>query len=149
MGPELKSIEDIKSIRLKSRYADEKIRIAIISHDSKKPDMVAFVMKNIDLFKSSDIHIVATGTTGKHIEESGLDVECVNSGPFGGDAQIASMLVEGKIDCVIFLIDPMYSHPHEVDIHMLLRLCNVYDIPLATNLSTAKILIQSIKNAIF
>lgn len=122
------------------------MNIAIIAHDNKKVDMVAFVMKNLDFFKSDDITIFATGTTGKHIEEAGLDVECLKSGPMGGDAQIASLLVESKIDMVLFFIDPLYSHPHEVDINMLLRLCNVYNIPLASNHSTAKLLIKGIKN---
>jgi methylglyoxal synthase len=121
------------------------MNIAIIAHDNKKADMVAFVMKNLDFFKSDDITIFATGTTGKHIEEAGLDVECLKSGPMGGDAQIASLLVESKIDMVLFFIDPLYSHPHEVDINMLLRLCNVYNIPLASNHSTAKLLIKGIK----
>jgi len=121
------------------------MKIAIIAHDNKKPDMVAFIMKRLDFFKNPKIRIFATGTTGKHIENSGLDVECLKSGPLGGDAQIASLLVDGNIDVVLFFIDPLYSHPHEVDIHMLMRLCNVYDIPLATNYSTAKMVIDSIK----
>jgi len=121
------------------------MKIAIIAHDNKKPDMVAFIMKRLAFFKNPKIRIFATGTTGKHIENSGLDVECLKSGPLGGDAQIASLLVDGNIDVVLFFIDPLYSHPHEVDIHMLMRLCNVYDIPLATNHSTAKMIIDSIK----
>jgi methylglyoxal synthase len=121
------------------------MKIAIIAHDNKKPDMVAFIMKRLAFFKNPKIRIFATGTTGKHIENSGLDVECLKSGPLGGDAQIASLLVDGNIDVVLFFIDPLYSHPHEVDIHMLMRLCNVYDIPLATNYSTAKMVIDSIK----
>jgi methylglyoxal synthase len=122
------------------------MKIAIIAHDNKKADMVAFVIKRLDFFHRKDVEIVATGTTGKHIEDAGLDVDCLKSGPLGGDAQIAAMLVEGKIDLVLFFIDPLYSHPHEVDIHMLMRLCNVYDVPLASNLSTAKLIINSISN---
>jgi methylglyoxal synthase len=117
------------------------MKIAVIAHDGKKADMVAFVMKRLDFFKKVDI--VATGTTGKHIEHAGLRVDRVKSGPQGGDAQIASQLVEGRIDVVLFFIDPLFSHPHEVDIHMLMRLCNVYDIPLATNYSTASRLIKT------
>ncbi len=123
------------------------MNIAIIAHDNKKADMVAFVLKRIDFFKNPENHIIATGTSGKHIEHAGLVVDKVLSGPMGGDAQIASLLVEGNIDLVLFFIDPMFSHPHEVDIHMLLRLCNVYDVPLATNYSTAKHLINSLENA--
>jgi methylglyoxal synthase len=123
------------------------MKIAIIAHDNKKADMVAFVMKRLDFFHRDDVELVATGTTGQHILHAGLIVERLNSGPLGGDAQIASLLVEGKLDMVLFFIDPLHSHPHEVDIHMLLRLCNVYDIPLATNYSTASKLIQSIQKA--
>jgi methylglyoxal synthase len=123
------------------------MKIAIIAHDNKKADMVAFVMKRLDFFHRDDVELVATGTTGQHILHAGLIVERLNSGPLGGDAQIAALLVEGKLDMVLFFIDPLHSHPHEVDIHMLLRLCNVYDIPLATNYSTASKLIQSIEKA--
>lgn len=121
------------------------MKIAIIAHDNKKADMVAFVMKRLSFFKNPKIKLFATGTTGKHIEDSGLEVERLKSGPLGGDAQIASLLVEGNIDVVLFFIDPLYSHPHEVDIHMLMRLCNVYDVPLATNYSTARMIVDSIK----
>ena len=118
------------------------MNIAIIAHDNKKADMVAFVMKRMDFFKKPGTKIYATGTTGKHIQHAGLTVDCLKSGPYGGDAQIASLLVDGKIDMVLFFIDPLFSHPHEVDIHMLMRLCNVYDVPLATNYSTAKMLVD-------
>lgn len=123
------------------------MNIAIIAHDNKKADMIAFVMKRLEFFRTPGIQIFSTGTTGSHIIHSGLDnVTCFKSGPLGGDAQIASYIVEGKIDAVLFFIDPLYSHPHEVDIHMLLRLCNVYDVPLGTNHSTAKIIVKNLKN---
>lgn len=121
------------------------MNIAIIAHDNKKADMVAFVMKRMDFFKQENVNIYATGTTGKHIENAGLDVNCLLSGPMGGDAQIAAKLVEGQIDMVLFFIDPLFSHPHEVDVQMLMRLCNVHDIPLATNYSTAKCLVSYFK----
>ena len=122
------------------------MNIAIIAHDNKKADMVAFVMKRLDFFNNKDVKLYATGTTGTHIKHAGgLEVECLKSGPLGGDAQIAALIVESKIDMVLFFIDPMFSHPHAVDIHMLMRLCNVYDIPLATNYATANILIKSEK----
>lgn len=121
------------------------MNIAIIAHDNKKADMVAFVMKRMDFFKQENVSIYATGTTGKHIENAGLDVNCLLSGPMGGDAQIAAKLVEGQIDMVLFFIDPLFSHPHEVDVQMLMRLCNVHDIPLATNYSTAKCLVSYFK----
>ena len=100
-------------------------------------------MKRLNFF--SKVDIVATGTTGQHIEHAGLDVDLKNSGPKGGDAQIASELVDGKIDGVLFFIDPLTSHAHEVDVQMLLRLCNVYNIPIATNYATAKLLVEAIE----
>jgi methylglyoxal synthase len=119
------------------------IRIAVIAHDGKKADMVAFIMKRLDFFKKVDV--MATGTTGKHIEHAGLDVNCLKSGPLGGDAQIASLISDGKIDAVVFFIDPLGLHPHQVDVNMLLRICNVYNIPLATNYSTASLVISGLK----
>jgi len=109
------------------------MKIAIIAHDNKKADMVAFVLKRLDFFQRKDVELIATGTTGAHIEHAGLKVIRVFSGPQGGDAQIAARLVEGNIDAVLFFIDPLFSHPHEVDVQMLMRLCNVHDVPLATN----------------
>lgn len=118
-------------------------RIAVIAHDGKKADMVAFIMKRLDFFREVDV--VATGTTGKHIEHAGLDVNCLKSGPLGGDAQIASLISDGEIDAVVFFIDPLGLHPHQVDVNMLLRICNVYNIPLATNYSTASLVISGLK----
>jgi methylglyoxal synthase len=118
-------------------------RIAVIAHDGKKADMVAFIMKRLDFFREVDV--MATGTTGKHIEHAGLDVNCLKSGPLGGDAQIASLISDGEIDAVVFFIDPLGLHPHQVDVNMLLRICNVYNIPLATNYSTASLLISGLK----
>lgn len=117
-----------------------KLNFAVIAHDEKKADMVAFIMKRLDFFKN--VNIFATGTTGKHIEFAGCDVNKFKSGPLGGDAQIAAMIVDKKIDCVVFFIDPLSSHPHEVDVQMLLRICNVTDTPIATNYSTASKLVQ-------
>ena len=118
-------------------------RIAVIAHDGKKADMVAFIMKRLDFFRKVDV--MATGTTGKHIEHAGLDVNCLKSGPLGGDAQIASLISDGEIDAVVFFIDPLGLHPHQVDVNMLLRICNVYNIPLATNYSTASLVISGLK----
>ena len=122
------------------------IRIAVIAHDGKKADMVAFIMKRLDFFRKVDV--VATGTTGKHIEHAGLDVNCLKSGPLGGDAQIASLISDGEIDAVVFFIDPLGLHPHQVDVNMLLRICNVYNIPLATNYSTASLVISGLEKKI-
>jgi methylglyoxal synthase len=117
--------------------------IACIAHDSKKDDMVAFVQSNRQYFESC--HLIATGTTGSRIAEAtGLTIEPMLSGPLGGDAQIAARVAEGRVALVIFLVDPLYAHPHEPDIQGLLRVCNVYNIPLATNLATAKILLSAV-----
>jgi methylglyoxal synthase len=118
-----------------------KFNIAVIAHDNKKADMVAFIMKRLEFFKRK-ANIYATGTTGKHIEFAGVKVNRLESGPMGGDAQIAAKIVDKEIDYVIFFIDPLSSHAHEVDVQMLLRLCNVHDTPIATNYSTASKLIK-------
>ena len=127
-----------------AKEVKKKLKIALIAHDGKKADMVAFVMKRLDFFK--DVDIVATGTTGKHITHAGLDVNCLKSGPMGGDAQIASMVSDGQIDGIVFFIDPLDVHPHQVDVNMLLRICNVYNTPLATNYSTASLVIEGFKS---
>jgi methylglyoxal synthase len=117
------------------------MNIALIAHDGKKADIVAFVMKRLEFFHQKEVTLVATGTTGSHIKHAGLEVNCLKSGPRGGDAQIASMIIDGKIDAVVFFIDPMEAHAHQVDVNMLLRICNVYNVPLATNYSTASLMI--------
>jgi len=113
------------------------VKLAIIAHDGKKAEMVSFLMGNVDFLKRESMAIVATGTTGSHVEAAGLKVQKMLSGPLGGDAQIATMVAEGEIDLVLFFRDPLDKHPHEPDIHMLLRLCDVHNIPLATNPATA------------
>lgn len=119
------------------------MKIALIAHDNKKADMVAFVSKRLDFFNRKDIEIIATGTTGDKVRHAGIkDVKTVLSGPLGGDAEIASMVVNGEIDLVIFMRDPLGKHPHDVDISMLMRLCDVHEIPLATNYRTASHLIK-------
>jgi len=118
--------------------------IALIAHNGKKPDMVALVMQNKDIF--SKYKLVATGTTGGLVKKAGLEVDLLQSGPKGGDAQIATMAVEDKLICVLFLVDPLDVHPHQVDVNMLLRICNVHNVPIATNIATAEILVRGIKD---
>ena len=109
------------------------MRIAVIAHDGKKADMVSFVMKRLDFFKKDEVELVGTGTTGTMIQHAGLKVDLVASGPMGGDAEIGAMVTKGEVDCVLFFRDPLDKHPHDVDISMLMRLCDVHDVPLATN----------------
>lgn len=117
-------------------------RLAIIAHDGKKADLVAFATFNRNRLK--DYELVATGTTGKLlVEKVGLEVECLASGPLGGDVQIASRVAEGEVDAVLFIVDPLDKHPHDPDIQTLLRICNVRNVPLATNIATADVLISS------
>lgn len=118
--------------------------IAIIAHDGKKAEMVAFVKDHLDLFQRKSINLVATGTTGSYMERAGLTVEKMASGPFGGDAQIAGRIVEGQVDMVIFFRDPLGKHPHEVDVSMLMRICDVHNIPLATNPAAARLFVNGL-----
>ena len=116
--------------------------IALIAHDGRKVDMVAFATYNRERLSRFDL--VATSTTGLLLQEKvGLDVTRLLSGPMGGDAQIAAMIVEGKIRAVIFLVDPLSAHPHDPDIRTILRVCNVHNIPLATNVASADLLMTS------
>jgi methylglyoxal synthase len=119
--------------------------IAIIAHDGKKAEMAAFIRDHYALFRRQEVKLVATGTTGAHVEKAGYIVEKLSSGPLGGDAQIASRIVEGKVDMVIFFRDPLGKHPHDPDIFMLMRICDVHNIPLATNEATAAMLIEAIR----
>ncbi len=119
-------------------------KIAIIAHDGKKAQMVSFIMHHLSSFGRDNLMIYATGTTGKHVEEAGVKVQKLLSGPLGGDAQIAQMVCLKELDMVIFFRDPLGMHPHEPDVQMLMRLCDVHDVPLATNPSTAKLLIQNL-----
>ncbi|MFB5946961.1 methylglyoxal synthase [Albibacterium profundi] len=122
---------------------EEKTTIALIAHDGKKPEMIEFVKQYHDELKA--YKIVATGTTGKRITETGLDVDCKLSGPKGGDAQIAAMAAEGQLRGILFFRDPLGMHPHEPDIQMLMRICDVHDVALATNPATAKLILLGLQ----
>ncbi|SFL49586.1 methylglyoxal synthase [Rugamonas rubra] len=119
-------------------------RIALIAHDKKKDDMIALAGEYLDFLRSCSL--TATGTTGGRLaNELGLKVERKHSGPFGGDLQIGSLLVEGRIDCVIFLRDPMTPQPHEPDINALVRACDVHNIPCATNMTSAHLVLSQLQ----
>jgi methylglyoxal synthase len=120
------------------------MEIAIIAHDGKKADMVQFLNKNKTILLQEKIHLVTTGTTGSKAENAGFVVTKMLSGPLGGDAQIAGRVAEGTIQMVFFFKDPLSSHPHEADINMLIRVCDVHNVPLATNEATAQLLLNAI-----
>lgn len=116
--------------------------IALVAHDGKKQELVAWCDKNKDILKNH--FLCGTGTTAKLIaEKTGLPVKGYCSGPLGGDQQIGSRIVEGGIDFLIFLWDPLESQPHDPDVKALLRIAVVYDIPVANNLATADFLLAS------
>lgn len=120
-----------------------KPRIALIAHDKKKDDMIALAGQYADFLRGCQL--IATGTTGGRLtSELGLTVERKHSGPFGGDLQIGSDLVDGKIDAVVFLRDPMTPQPHEPDINALVRACDVHDVACATNVATARLVLRQL-----
>ena len=124
------------------------MKIALIAHDKKKNDMIELAIKYKDVLAPHDL--CATGTTGTLVMgETGLKITRMKSGPLGGDQQIGSMIAEGKLDLVIFLRDPLTAQPHEPDVSALLRLCDVQNIPLATNVKSACIILDALNNGIF
>ncbi|MBB4826538.1 methylglyoxal synthase [Sporosarcina luteola] len=124
------------------------MNIALIAHDQKKDEMVNFTIAYEHIF--SQYTLYGTGTTGKRImEETDLHVNRLMSGPLGGDQQIGSMIATGELDLIIFFRDPLTAQPHEPDVSALLRLCDVYGVPLATNIATAELLIRAIEKGYF
>ena len=124
------------------------MNIALIAHDKKKDDLVELVIEYKDTLKKH--RLFATGTTGgRVIDETGLDVHRFKSGPLGGDQQIGAYISDQKIDLVIFIRDPLTMQPHEPDISALLRLCDVYEIPLATNIGTAEPILRALSVGVF
>jgi len=119
------------------------VRIALIAHDERKPEMVSLVADHREYLATVDL--VATGTTGgRIIDETGLSVDRKLSGPDGGDVMIAGEIAEGDVDAVVFLRDPQTAQPHEPDISALLRICDVHDVPLATTRSGAEYLLDGL-----
>ena len=121
------------------------MRIALIAHDKKKPELLDFVKHHINVFQTHELY--ATGTTGSLIiQETGLNVTLKKSGPLGGDQEIGSMVANRNIDMIFFFRDPLTAQPHEPDISALLRLSDVYQIPLATNKETGEHFVMNLKN---
>jgi methylglyoxal synthase len=114
--------------------------VALIAHDAKKDEMVAFVRRRADALLGH--HLVATATTGEVIErETGLQVHRLLSGPLGGDLQIGALIATGRVSAVIFLRDPLTAHPHEPDIAALMKACDTHNVPLATNVAAAEMVL--------
>lgn len=121
------------------------MKIALIAHDKKKDEMVALSKKFEKVLSKHELF--ATGTTGLQIQEAtDLSVYRFKSGPLGGDQQIGARVSEGEVDMIIFLRDPLTAQPHEPDVTALIRLSDVYEIPLATNKSTAMLLFKELEN---
>lgn len=118
------------------------MHVALIAHDNKKDSLVNFVVAYEDIFKQHTLY--ATGTTGSRImAATSLSIVRVQSGPLGGDQQIGARIAEDKMDLVIFIRDPLTAQPHDPDIAALLRLCDVHNVPVATNLATAEAIIRA------
>jgi len=124
------------------------MNIALIAHDRKKDTIVNFAVAYQQMFAKAKLF--ATGTTGLRIQEAtGLTVHRFQSGPLGGDQQIGALIAENQMDLVIFFRDPLTAQPHEPDILALLRLCDVHNIPVATNIATAEILVKALDRGDF
>lgn len=120
------------------------MNIALIAHDRKKDDLVQFVTAYRYVFEKHRLY--ATGTTGKRIQDTtGLNVHRFQSGPLGGDQEIGALIAKNEMDIVIFFRDPLTAQPHEPDVSALIRLADVYSVPLATNMGTAEILIRGLE----
>jgi methylglyoxal synthase len=121
--------------------------IALIAHDSQKDQIADFAVTHAPVL--ARYRLIATATTGQRVQDaSNLTIEKMLSGPTGGDTQIAAEVCQGHVIAVIFLVDPLYAQPHEPDIEALLRICNVHNVALATNRSTAEAIIQRLANSL-
>lgn len=120
------------------------MKITLIAHDRKKDNLIQFAIAYRDILEEHDLY--ATGTTGTMIEaETGLNITKFRSGPLGGDQQIGAMIANNDMDMVFFFRDPLTAQPHEPDVMALVRLCDLYHIPLATNMGTAEILLKGLQ----
>lgn len=116
--------------------------IALIAHDNEKPKLIGWCQENKEILERHRLY--GTGTTSRMIADAtGLSIRAFNSGPLGGDQQIGAKIVEGQIDFVIFFSDPLTAQPHDPDVKALMRIAQVYDIPMAINKATADFMIRS------
>ncbi len=120
----------------------KKKTVALIAHDGKKPILVSFVRDHSK--KLSNYNLIGTRDSGTLVQKAGLKIKRLLSGPKGGDAQIAAEVANGRCHAVIFLRDPLGMHPHDPDISMLMRICDVHEVPLATNIGTASLVIDGL-----
>lgn len=121
-----------------------RLLVALIAHDAKKEEMVELVASELDRLRAE--RIIATETTGAFVADRfGLAVERVASGPFGGDLQIGALVAAGEVRLVVFLRDPLTAHPHDPDIQALMKVCDVYRVPLATNAATARLCLEALQ----
>jgi methylglyoxal synthase len=116
--------------------------IALVAHDNKKKDIVEWCDFNKGTLSCYCLY--ATGTTGKRIvDRTGLKINLLKSGPYGGDMQLGALIADGALDCLIFFWDPLESQPHDVDVKAVLRVAVLYNLPTACNRATADMLISS------
>ena len=123
------------------------MNIALVAHDRKKDDLIQFALAYKPILAKHQLY--ATGTTGSRlVKGTGLAVHRFQSGPLGGDQQIGAMIAQNEMDMIIFFRDPLTAQPHEPDVTALIRLCDVYQIPLATNMGTAEVLLKGLENGL-
>ena len=123
--------------------ADCPYMLALIAHDGKKDDLLRFAKDHLDLLRR--LQLVATATTGSLLSaQLGLEIQRVASGPQGGDLEIGAMIVHGDVQAVVFFRDPLTAHPHEPDIQAVMKVCDVHDVPLATNRASAEMLLDGV-----
>jgi methylglyoxal synthase len=124
--------------------SDNALRVALVAHDARKPDLVDWVGANFDAFRNASVY--STGTTGRRLSEAmpNLNITPLKSGPLGGDQQIGAMICEEKLDALIFFVDPLAPMPHDVDVKALTRLATVYDLPMACSRSTADLIVKGL-----
>jgi methylglyoxal synthase len=123
--------------------SDRPFTLALVAHDGKKDDLLRFAKDHVDLLRR--LQLVATASTGSLLSaQLDLQIERVASGPQGGDLEIGAMIVHGDVQAVVFFRDPLTAHPHEPDIQAVMKVCDVHDVPLATNRASAEILLDGV-----